>query len=364
MIGTTLSPLQPQARPAPIHRRFSPRPERDGEMLASRVAAYLERTREPPDRIHDRVSWAADTYWSKHRLAAPQTALDALEDTTHLLETYPHTRLTDAFKTTTHVLRFLQSGYAECLAQRFLAGFLIGSMSYGRFHSLQSTGEKRSDLDLLLIAHTNELTRDDLTGQGIAGDCVDDPRRFEQFQRRATQEPEAAHFINYKLETPAGDIQISVTIGTLEAFCAVLEPSAERTCVLHWRGWLGGAPNVQNDLARRTAELPYSERRGKHDNELRLPIYLPDPQACGRKLGLFNGLATMPAPRFEPLFGAQTLTPLTDTFLNLHREMALDYRSAGMRPRITNVHVRRDRFSRSFAEAMDQSFDTWCTAAR
>ncbi|WP_137136451.1 hypothetical protein [Rhizobium sp. FKY42] len=332
--------------------------------LAAKIAEYLQTVDEPPNRTREMLSWIADTHWGQHRLTTPQSALCELEETTQFLQDFPYPELTDAFKTTTHILRFLHGGYTEWLERHFLAGFVIGSMSYGRFHSVQSIGGKRSDLDLLLIARNSEVPVEYLLGDGMAVDCVDDFRRFQRFPSLVLEDPETAHFINYKLMAPAHDIQISVTIGTLENYRAVIQPVPDKTCVLHWRGWLDGAPNFQSDLARRTAELPYSERHGLLENELRLPIYLCDPHARGRKLGLFNGLATMPAPRFEALFGAQLLMPLIQTFLEVHRQMAADYRDAGMYPRLSNVHVRRNRFSECFASEMDKSFEDWCLSKR
>jgi hypothetical protein len=318
------------------------------QCLVKNVASY------PSDQLRDMIARDIDYLWAQHGDASPEMTLKVIDAFRATLAKIgaSNPMLDQAIETSVRILRFLFPKYAKKLSGHFCGAFIVGSMSYGRFYSVSNKPGSSSDLDLFLISPSPNIPLEAITLDDIAIDSVDCPTRLLDFSK--LNDETHAHVINYKLENRQECFLISLTICSLRSFQSLLQPQTKIPSVLHWTGWLGGASNIQFDLTRNETPIPYIEDRTEIENWLTMPVFVPDPRFPLMNVGLFNGIATMLAPRFEAIFATEKVTTYMNQFVDFHVAMARRYSAVGLTPELCNIHFRRDRFSPYFVKTINE----------
>ncbi len=307
--------------------------------------------------LRDRLARDLDRFWLGARNDSPLAALHAIERTTLPADT-PGTEndaITDAIETSTRILRFLYSGYLHSLSRHFEAVFLIGSMSYGRFYSVQSRRKPASDLDLFLVARTGDIRIGHLVHGGQLADDIDRSDRLQAFSGMKA-EPTLARFLNYKLRHVRDGFNLSLTICTLADLRLLLLPGRVSPTVLHWGGSLDGTPNIQFDLARRPMFFPYLEHCLEHENRLFMPSFHRQSADEAVPCIAYNGLANMLLPRIETLLASSPVIQYTRVFLQVMSSIADELEVAGLPAELCNAHIRACNFPSALATSLNQSF--------
>jgi hypothetical protein len=307
--------------------------------------------------VRDRLARDIDQFWLSARNSSPLAALNFIEKTVVPPDTSgPETdAIVDAIETSTRILRFLHSGYLNSLSRHFEAVFLIGSMSYGRFYSVQSRRKPASDLDLFLVARTCDIQIGSLLYEDQLADDIDRCDRLQTFSRM-NADPTLARFLNYKLRHPRDGFNLSLTICTLADLRLLLQPGRASPTVLHWGGSLDGLPNIQFDLARRPLFFPYLEHCLEHENRLFMPSIHTQPVREAVPCIAYNGLANMLLPRIEMLFASSPVIQHTRKFLRAMASLADQLERAGLPAELCNAHVRACNFPPALTACLNQSF--------
>jgi hypothetical protein len=307
--------------------------------------------------VRDRLAQDLDQFWLRMRNSSPLAALDIIEKTVLPPDSSgaETDTIADAVETSTRILRFLHSGYLQSLSRHFEAVFLIGSMSYGRFYSVHSRQKPASDLDLFLVARSDDIRIGQLLHEGQLADDLDTCDRLQAFSQMKA-DPALARFLNYKLRHAREGFNLSLTICTLTSLQLLLLPDRVCPTVLHWGGSLDGLPNIQFDLARRPLFFPYLEHRIGHENRLFMPSMHRQPVEDAVPCIAYNGLANLLLPRIEMLFASSPVIQNTRKFLRAMASLADQLERAGLPAELCNTHIRACNFPPALSACLNQSF--------
>ncbi len=307
--------------------------------------------------LREKLARDLDQFWLEAQNSARLAALQIIEKTALPpdISGTESDAITDAIETSTRILRFLHSGYLQSLSRNFEAVFLIGSMSYGRFHSVHSQRKPASDLDLFLVARGRDIRVGHLLYDGQLADDLDRCDRlrvFSQMQADAT----LARFLNYKLRHTKDGFNLSLTVCTLADLRLLLQPGIVSPTVLHWGGSLDGLPNIQFDLARRPLYFPYLEHCFEQENRLFMPSFHRQRVVKDAPCIAYNGLANMLLPRIETLFASLPVLHYIRVFLRAMATLANQLESAGLCAELCNAHIRASNFPSHLTASVNQSF--------
>jgi hypothetical protein len=312
------------------------------------------------------VAYILDQYWEDNKNANPERALQEIKKVADYIDRqkehdfrFPeHIRdiYAEDIKDCVKMLNFMYKDYIPFLSQNFLGGFLIGSMSYGRFFSVKNfSHECPSDLDLFLISKSGRVGIEDIRHPNLLEDIVDHCGRLKTYSN--CFHAASLDLINYKLKHKEHKFTVSLTMSGLQGFQNVLDIKSamhSKTFNLHWTSRMNGRVNTLYDMARHPVYGTYSEIESCDGNILNLPVIDSKEQEKGQVH--FNEVATMLTPRFESIIHNEKIKFIVENFRASLKEIADIYKIAGMDTNICNLHPRKDRFSPLFINSMSNQF--------
>ena len=306
------------------------------------------------------VAYVIDGYWEHVKNTDPLGAVqeiaaagDALRsrNASHVIETGERIQLHDAILTSARMLRFLYGGYASRLRQRFIGCYTMGSLNYGRFHSVSSLKADPSDLDLFLVLDGDPLRLQDLLcGEDLA-DSLDRADRHAYFATPLSRDE--ASILNYKLFHRVERFVISVNLLRLSAFEKMVRFDSESRSTLYWDNAMNGQKIQHRDPAGRPFGVEYVEEVTPYGRALTLPNFVYGREGRASGLGSYCAFANQVLPRIECVFASGAVAEQMSRFRASLARLVDRFRDAGMPATVCNIHKRQPRFSPLFEKKMN-----------
>lgn len=199
---------------------------------------------------------------------------------------------------------------------------------------------------------------DDILVDGVVND-IDDCRRLSFFDDPARGSSPTV--FNYKLRHAEYGFVISLNIVSHDGLRHISTPNLGAFATLYWDRrtgatasvGFGGKPYIGHDLAGRPYNVPYRERESEFGFVLDIPVFIAEPGEQEKGLGAFNDFITMLLPRFDYIFIDEATHSSVRTFALQMTELERAYQEAGHLTKITNVHIRKSKFSPLVAAKAD-----------